>query len=213
MFHALILGGLLGGLLITGCNESQLKSQVLNTEDKAINKNEAMKTDTATFGTGCFWCTEAVFQELEGVLKVTSGYSGGHVVNPTYEQVCSKQTGHAEVVQIVYDPEKISFDELLKVFWEVHDPTTLDRQGNDVGLSYRSAIFYLSQEQQVTAQQVIREIDASGKWPGPVVTEVAPAGDFWDAEEEHQNYLQKHPYGYTCHYIRPEWQLAEGSKV
>src|SRR5215218_5402923 len=124
MFYALMLGGLLGGLLITGCNDSQLQSQVLNTEDKTINKNDEMKTDTATFGTGCFWCTEAVFQELDGVLKVTSGYSGGHVANPTYEQVCSKQTGHAEVVQIVYDPEKITFDELLKVFWEVHDPTT-----------------------------------------------------------------------------------------
>jgi peptide-methionine (S)-S-oxide reductase len=210
MFHAIMLGGLLGGLLITGCNEPQLQSQVLNTEDKEINKNEGMKTDTATFGTGCFWCTEAVFQELEGVLKVTSGYSGGHVANPTYEQVCSKQTGHAEVVQIVYDPGKISFDELLKVFWEVHDPTTLDQQGNDVGPQYRSAVFYNNQQQKELAEKYKAELDKSGAFRSPIVTEISPLKNFYSAEDYHQNFYSNNPnYGYCSYVIRPKLDKFE----
>src|SRR3990170_8742506 len=129
--------------------------------DLTSMQNTNYKTDTATFGTGCFWCTEAIFQQLKGVLKVTSGYSGGHVINPTYEQVCDKNTGHAEVVQVVYDPAQITFDELLKVFWETHDPTTLNRQGNDVGPQYRSAVFYHNEEQKTKAEQYKTELDKS----------------------------------------------------
>src|SRR6187402_899474 len=130
MVQFILLGGLAGGLLFAGCNTPDLHSASF-TNDEKINE-ATMTTDTATFGTGCFWCTEAVFQELNGVLKVTSGYSGGHVANPSYDEVCAKNTGHAEVVQIVYDPEKISYDELLEVFWQVHDPTTINQQGNDM---------------------------------------------------------------------------------
>src|ERR687889_331187 len=121
-------------------------------------------TDTATFGAGCFWCVEAVFQQLDGVLKVTSGYSGGHVANPTYEQVCSKKKGHVEVCRIIYDPEKITFDELLEVFWKTHDPTTVDQQGNDRGPQYRSVVFYSNNEQKKKAQEYKAELDKSGAW-------------------------------------------------
>ena len=169
-----------------------------------------MKTDTATFGTGCFWCTEAVFQELDGVLKVTSGYSGGHIANPTYEQVCSKQTGHAEVVQIVYDPEKITFDELLKVFWEVHDPTALNQQGNDVGPQYRSAVFYNSEEQKHLAEKYKAALDSSGAFRGPIVTEISPLKNFYAAEDYHQNFYSNNPnYGYCSYVIRPKLDKFE----
>lgn len=134
---------------------------------------EGLKTDTATLGTGCFWCTEAIFQQLKGVLKVSSGYSGGHVVNPTYEQVCDKNTGHAEVVQVVYDPAQITFDELLKVFWETHDPTTLNRQGNDVGPQYRSVVFYHNDEQKQKAEQYKQELEkvvhGANQWLQPLI--------------------------------------------
>jgi peptide-methionine (S)-S-oxide reductase len=134
----------------------------------------AKKTDTATFGTGCFWCTEAVFQELKGVIKVTSGYSGGHVVKPSYEAVCSGTTGHAECLQIVYDPSVISFDELLEVFWESHDPTSLNRQGNDIGTQYRSAIFYHDEAQKKKAEHYKTELGKSGAYAKPIVTEIVP---------------------------------------
>lgn len=164
-----------------------------------------MQTDTATFGTGCFWCTEAVFQELKGVHKVTSGYSGGHVANPTYEQVTSKTTGHAEVVQIVFNPEEITFDELLEVFWQVHDPTTLNRQGADVGPQYRSAIFFHNQQQQERAVFYKNELDKSGAFDNPIVTEISPFKAFYVAEAYHQNFYANNPSNGYCNYvIRPK---------
>jgi len=168
-----------------------------------------MATEKAILAGGCFWGMEELIRDLPGVISTVVGYTGGDVKNATYRN----HGTHAEAIAVTFDPEQLSYRKLLEFFFQIHNPTTKNRQGNDIGLSYRSAIFYLSEEQRITAQQVIREIDASGKWPGPVVTEVAPAGDFWDAEEEHQAYLQKHPYGYTCHYIRPEWQLEETSKA
>lgn len=161
--------------------------------------------DTATFGTGCFWCTEAIFQQLKGVLKVTSGYSGGHVANPTYEQVCDKQTGHAEVVQIVFDPSQITYDELLEVFWQSHDPTTLNRQGNDVGPQYRSVIFFHNDEQRSKAEHYKGELDKSGSWDKKIVTTVDPYINFYVAENYHQNYYNNNGSQPYCYYvIRPK---------
>ncbi|MGE5519620.1 MAG: peptide-methionine (S)-S-oxide reductase MsrA [Candidatus Dadabacteria bacterium] len=160
--------------------------------------NAIDKVDTATFGTGCFWCTEAIFEELNGVLRVTSGYSGGHVKNPSYKEVCTGETGHAECVQVVYEPAKISYDELLKVFFEVHDPTSLNKQGADVGTQYRSAIFYHSPEQKEKAEYYISELNKSGAYDKPVVTEIVPFKEFYKAEDYHQEYyannMNTNPY-------------------
>jgi peptide-methionine (S)-S-oxide reductase len=166
--------------------------------------------DTTTFATGCFWCTEAIFQELKGILSVTSGYMGGHVENPGYEEVCSGTTGHAECLQLVYDPAIISFDELLKVFFESHDPTQLNRQGNDIGTQYRSAIFYHTGEQKQKAEHYKAELDKAGAYPNPIVTEITPAGTFYPAEDYHQNYYNSHasqPYCYVV--IRPKVEKFE----
>lgn len=146
------------------------------------------RTEVATLGGGCFWCLEAVFDELRGVSEVESGYAGGQVANPTYRQVCNGTTGHAEVVQITFDPQAVSFRQLLEVFFTIHDPTTPNRQGADVGTQYRSAIFYHSPEQKAAAEQVIAQINEAGIWDGPVVTEVAPAPTFYRAEDYHQEY-------------------------
>ena len=160
---------------------------------------------TATFGTGCFWCTEAIFQQLDGVIKVTSGYSGGHVTNPTYEAVCNKTTGHAECLNIEYDKTKITFDELLQVFWKSHDPTTLNRQGNDVGPQYRSAIFYHNDEQKEKAEKYKAELNESGVFDKPIVTEIEPFKIFYMAENYHQNYYNNNGAQPYCSYvIRPK---------
>lgn len=158
-------------------------------------------TDTATFGAGCFWCVEAVFQRLEGVLKVTSGYSGGHIENPTYEEVCSKTSGHVEVARIIYDPSKISYDELLEVFWKTHDPTTPDQQGADKGPQYRSVIFYHNDAQRATAERYKKELDASGAWDRPIVTAIEPLKNFYPAENYHQNYYNSNPDQMYCRYV------------
>ena len=163
--------------------------------------------EKATFGAGCFWGVEAKFAAMPGVTATAVGYEGGALQNPTYKDVCTDHTGHAEVVELDFDPEKISFEQLLDAFFALHDPTTLNRQGNDRGLSYRSAIFYTSPEQKRVAEDTIADVEASGLWPGKVVTELAPAGDFWEAEPEHQDYLERFPDGYTCHFIRPDWRL------
>lgn len=168
-----------------------------NFSENITNKN----TDTATFGTGCFWCTEAIFEQLEGVKKVSSGYSGGHVPNPSYEEVCAGTTGHAEVVQIVYDPEIISFDELLAVFWQTHDPTTLNRQGNDVGPQYRSVIFYHNEEQRQKAEMYKKKLDESGAFDHPIVTEISPFDKFYVAEAYHQDYYRNNPSQAYCYYV------------
>jgi peptide-methionine (S)-S-oxide reductase len=148
------------------------------------------ETDTATFANGCFWCTEAIFEQLEGVISAVSGYSGGSVVNPTYKQVCTGETGHAECLQIVYDPKKISFDELLEVFWETHDPTTLNRQGNDIGTQYRSGVFYHNEEQKKKAELYKEKLDKSGAFDNPIVTEITPFTKFYPAEDYHQQYFE-----------------------
>jgi len=149
------------------------------------------KTDTATLANGCFWCTEAIFEELDGVISAVSGYAGGKTENPTYKEVCTGETGHAECLQIVYDPQKISFDELLEVFWETHDPTTLNRQGNDVGTQYRSGIFYHNEEQRQKAEKYKAELNKSGAFDKPVVTEITPFTKFYPAEDYHQQYFEQ----------------------
>ena len=157
--------------------------------------------ETATLGAGCFWCIEAIFQDLKGVHEVISGYSGGTVENPTYQQVCTGATGHAEVIQISFDPKVISFEDLLYVFWRTHDPTTLNRQGADTGTQYRSAIFYNSEEQQAIAEKSKQETDVSGLWPNPIVTEIVPLSNFYVAEEYHQNYYRLNPNQPYCQVI------------
>jgi peptide-methionine (S)-S-oxide reductase len=156
------------------------------------------RREVATLAGGCFWCLDAVFRDLRGVEKVESGYSGGTMVNPSYEQVCSGRTGHAEVVQVTFDPTVISFRELLGVFFTIHDPTTLNRQGGDVGTQYRSAIFYHSPEQRAVAEEVIRELEAEGLWDNPVVTELTPFTTFYSAESYHQDYFNRNPYQPYC---------------
>ena len=154
--------------------------------------------EAATLAAGCFWCVEAVFDDLIGVEDVVSGYSGGHTENPTYKEVCSETTGHAEVVQIRFDPEVLSFADLLRVYFTVHDPTTLNRQGNDVGSSYRSAIFYHSPEQKATAEEIIKEITAEAIYDNPIVTEVTAFDKFWPAEDYHQEYFANNPNQPYC---------------
>lgn len=155
-------------------------------------------TETATLGGGCFWCLDAVYRDLKGVTQVVSGYAGGHVPNPSYEQVCGKRTGHAEVVQVTYDPAEITYADLLRVFFTIHDPTTKDRQGADVGPQYRSIILYNSEEQKRTAEAVMAEIAASGIWGAPLVTELVPLTQFWPAEPEHQDYFARNPWSGYC---------------
>src|SRR5437879_2100447 len=150
------------------------------------------KLDTATFGAGCFWCVEAVFQNLKGVQSVVSGYSGGNTQNPTYEEVCSGGTGHAEVCQIAFDPLQISYSDLLEAFWKTHDPTTLDRQGSDVGTQYRSVIFYHTPEQRKIAEEYMKQLDSNGTFSSPIVTEIVAYSNFYKAEEYHQNYFNEH---------------------
>ncbi|MGZ3846559.1 MAG: peptide-methionine (S)-S-oxide reductase MsrA [Flavisolibacter sp.] len=176
-----------------------------------INAKIADQTDTATFGTGCFWCTEALFQELNGVLNVTSGYSGGSTRNPTYKEVCSGETGHAECVQVVYEPSKISYDDLLQVFFEVHDPTSLNRQGADVGTQYRSAIFYHNDEQKQKAEYYKNELDKSGAYDKPIVTEITSFTKFYPAEDYHQEYYDnnKNTNPYCSVVIRPKLEKFE----
>jgi peptide-methionine (S)-S-oxide reductase len=175
--------------------------------DKHGEKNSMSTTalHTATFGAGCFWCVEAVFQNLKGVHSVVSGYAGGAVKNPTYEDVCSGATGHAEVCQIAYDPKQVTYPELLEVFWKTHDPTTLNRQGNDAGTQYRSAIFYHSEEQKMLAEHYKKVLDSSKAFDAPIVTEITPLTNFYKAEDYHQNYFKEHETQPYCLFvIRPK---------
>jgi peptide-methionine (S)-S-oxide reductase len=158
----------------------------------------SISTEVATLGGGCFWCTEAVYQELEGVLKVESGYAGGTTPNPTYQQICTGNTGYAEVIQVTYDPAKITYQDILDVFWRTHDPTTLNRQGADRGTQYRSVIFYHNDEQQAIAEQSRTETDQSDLWSDPIVTEISPLDTFYKAEDYHQNYYRNNPAQPYC---------------
>ena len=162
------------------------------------------QTETAVLAGGCFWGMQDLIRKYPGVISTRVGYSGGDVPNATYRN----HGTHAEAIEVVFDPSVLSFRKLLEFFFQVHDPTTSDRQGNDRGKSYRSAIFYANVEQKRIAEETIEDVDASGKWPGKVVTEVAPLGPFWEAEPEHQDYLERLPNGYTCHFIRPNWKIT-----
>jgi peptide-methionine (S)-S-oxide reductase len=162
-----------------------------------------MSVEKAILASGCFWGAQELLRRRPGVIETRVGYSGGETPNATYYN----HGNHAEAVEITFDPEQISYRDLLEFFFQIHDPSTRDRQGNDVGADYRSAIFYSNDEQKRVAEDTIADVDASGLWPGKVVTEVTPAGAFWEAEEEHQDYLEKDPNGYTCHYVRPDWKL------
>jgi peptide-methionine (S)-S-oxide reductase len=162
-----------------------------------------MAQERAVLAGGCFWGVQELVRKLPGVIRTRVGYSGGDVKNATYRN----HGTHAEAVEILFDPAKISYRQLLEFFFQIHDPTTKNRQGNDVGTSYRSAIYYTTPEQERVAEDTIADVEASGLWPGKVVTQVEPAGDFWEAEPEHQDYLQRYPDGYTCHFVRPGWRL------
>ncbi|MEG1117408.1 MAG: peptide-methionine (S)-S-oxide reductase MsrA [Janthinobacterium sp.] len=165
----------------------------------------AQDKETAILAGGCFWGVQDLLRRYPGVVATRVGYSGGDVANATYRN----HGTHAEAIEIIFDPNTISYRKILEFFFQIHDPSTENRQGNDRGTSYRSAIYYTSDEQKRVAEDTIRDVDASGLWPGKVVTEVAPAGPFWEAEPEHQDYLQRLPHGYTCHYIRPDWVLPQ----
>ena len=158
----------------------------------------------AVLAGGCFWGMQDLIRKQRGVVSTRVGYTGGQNAHPTYRN----HPGHAEAIEITYDPDKTDYRMLLEFFFQIHDPTTKNRQGNDSGSSYRSAIFYVDALQKETASDTIAEVDASGRWPGEVVTELSPAGDFWEAEPEHQDYLEHYPSGYTCHFVRPEWELS-----
>ncbi len=192
---------LLMAVLALGVSASKAQKQT------KMNMN---KTETAYFGEGCFWCTEAFFQRLEGVISVRSGYGGGHVENPTYEQVCDKHTGHAEMTKIDYDPTKITYDELLEVFWKTHDPTTLNRQGADEGPQYRSVIFYTNEEQKLKAEHYKAALDKSHAYDKPIVTAIEPFKNFYPAENYHSNYYNQNPnQGYCNYVIRPKVEKFE----
>jgi peptide-methionine (S)-S-oxide reductase len=163
--------------------------------------NGPSHTEVATLGGGCFWCLDAVYQELRGVEKVESGYSGGHVPNPTYRQVCSETTGHAEVVQVTFDPAQVSYKDILEVYFSIHDPTTLNRQGADVGTQYRSVVYYHGDDQRRVAEEVISELETEGIWPNPIVTEVAPFDEFYVAEDYHQEYFRNNGFQPYCQVI------------
>jgi peptide-methionine (S)-S-oxide reductase len=165
-------------------------------------------TEKAILAGGCFWGVQDLIRKLDGVISTRAGYTGGDTPNATYRNHGS----HAEAIEILFDPDRISYRDLLEFFFQIHDPTTKDRQGNDIGSSYRSAIYYVDDEQRRIAEDTIADVDASGLWPAKVVTQLAPAGPFWEAEAEHQDYLERYPHGYTCHFVRPGWKLPHRSQ-
>jgi peptide-methionine (S)-S-oxide reductase len=213
--HCLLL--LAGCVFAAGCNESspvptvEAEPMTENPSDENVQSAAASieddskvtdaKHEIATFGAGCFWCVEAVFKELEGVVSVESGYTGGHAVNPSYEAVCGGRTGHAEVCRITFDPAKISFDELLEVFWQTHDPTTLNQQGNDYGTQYRSVVFYHNPQQKELSENWKKVLDESGAFRTPIVTEITAATVFYKAEDYHQDYFASNPYDRYCNLV------------
>jgi len=208
-----LLAGAVGLAWVAGCAQQAAQVQAEDREqaeeggqvDAKQEQGQAKKTKLATFGGGCFWCVEAVFEQLQGVSDVVSGYAGGHTENPTYKEVCSGLTGHAEACQIRYDPEKIGYTELLEVFFKTHDPTTLNRQGPDVGTQYRSVIFYHDEEQKRLAEQVKKELDDARAFRGPIVTEIAPLEKFYPAEDYHQDYFRNNPnQGYCRAVVGPK---------
>lgn len=195
---------------LNSCGQRNTSTVSSSAKNNSTNTME-VKTDTITFGGGCFWCTEAIFQRLNGVISVTSGYSGGKIKNPTYKEVCSGMTGHAECTEIVFDANKISLAEILEVFFKTHDPTTLNKQGGDEGTQYRSVIFYRNEEQKKTAEEIVSGLDKSGAFNEPIVTEVSPFSIFYKAEDYHQNYynLNKEKNQYCTYVIVPKVEKFE----
>lgn len=192
---------------LTACGQQKSKKQLPSTP---ISKSKSMHTEIITLGNGCFWCTEAIFQQVKGVTKVTSGYSGGHVENPTYEEVCEKTTGHAEVLQVEFDTTQVTIDEILEIFWQTHDPTTLNRQGNDVGPQYRSVVFYHNDHQKERAEFFKKKLDESGAFGNPIVTAIEPHTNFYVAENYHQDYYNKNGNQPYCYFvIRPKLEKFE----
>lgn len=190
--------GLIALIMFVGCQNHAQPSQE---NSNFTNMETNIATDTALFGTGCFWCTEAVFETIDGVISATSGYSGGTVANPSYQQVCTGNTGHAECIQIVFDPNKITYDELLEVFWESHDPTTLNRQGADVGTQYRSVIFFYNDMQKQTAENYKKKLNEENTFGKPVVTEISRAQQFYPAENYHQEYFKLNGHEPYCQFV------------
>lgn len=204
-----LLSGLLLGGAFTACGQTTAAADTTNKSQTTTTKTQTMPDnsvlDTATFGAGCFWCVEAQFQLLDGVISVTSGFSGGTVKNPSYREVCDGTTGHAEVCNIVYDTTKISYDELLSAFWECHDPTQLNRQGNDIGTQYRSVIFYHNEVQKQKAEYYKAQMNEKNTWGRPVVTEISPFTVFYKAEDYHQDYYEQNGgQGYCQYVIKPK---------
>jgi peptide-methionine (S)-S-oxide reductase len=193
---------ILAGIALVSCAQ-QPKTNTMDTKSESVSNTSMPATgiDTATFAGGCFWCVEAQFQLLKGVVKVESGYSGGHVKNPSYREVCNGTTGHAEVTQVYFDRSLITYEELLEAFWQAHDPTTLNRQGNDVGTQYRSAIFYHNPEQKKLAEEYKKKLDASGAFNGPIVTEITPFSVFYKAENYHQDYFELNGSEPYCQFV------------
>jgi peptide-methionine (S)-S-oxide reductase len=195
-------------IAFTSCKQSS--SQNHKIEKDKMNQSDDSKLQTATFGSGCFWCSEAIFERVKGIVSVESGYSGGTVPNPTYEAVCSGKTGHAEVVQLKFDPNIVSYDELLEIFWKTHDPTTLNRQGADIGTQYRSVIFYHNEEQKEKAESSKTELNKAEIWKDPIVTEIVPFTNFYEAEKYHQDYYDLNPNkGYCSFVITPKIEKFE----
>lgn len=194
-------------IAFTGCNES--KSDAKQEKKKTMNEQNP-NLEVATLGSGCFWCSEAIFERVKGVESVVSGYSGGTVKNPTYDEVCTGKTGHAEAVQITFDPKVVSYDELLEIFWKTHDPTTLNRQGNDVGTQYRSVIFYHNDEQKQKAEYYKKKLTEEKIWDKPIVTEITRFENFYPAEDYHQEYYENNPnQGYCAYVITPKLEKFE----
>ena len=206
--HALLITACLLLAPTIGCQAPVAQSEKFPAPDPTVGETDDTqgnkKMETATFGGGCFWCTEAVFLQLKGVKSVKSGYMGGHVDNPTYDQVCGKQTGHVEVIQIEFDPNVIKFDDLLQIHWKTHDPTTMDRQGNDVGPQYRSAVFYHNESQKAKSESYKKKLNEQNVFGAPVVTVVEPAAKFWVAENYHQNYFANNPNSGYCRLLIPK---------
>ncbi len=203
---AFIISTVFISLMFFSCDNTVSK----NNQEKVMDNQVKSNLEIATFGSGCFWCTEAIFERVKGVQKVISGYSGGTTDNPTYKEVCTGTTGHAECTQIYFDPSIITYDELLEIFWKTHDPTTLNRQGNDVGTQYRSVIFYHNEEQKQKAEYYRKKLEEEKIWDKPIVTEIVEFKKFYPAEDYHQNYYENNPYqGYCAFVITPKVEKFE----
>jgi peptide-methionine (S)-S-oxide reductase len=200
-----MMAGAMFGMAIPAAVAPSRREPQISPVERTGRTEMTEKTERAVLAGGCFWGMQDLIRKMTGVLSTRVGYSGGNVANATYEN----HGTHAEAIEIIFDPRLLSYRQLLEFFFQIHDPSTRNRQGNDIGMSYRSAIFYTNPEQERVARDTIADVDASGIWPGKASTEVAAVGDFWEAEPEHQDYLERYPDGYTCHFVRPGWRLPQ----